>query len=170
MAIVTHRINRSIEVPVVDHNGIPLGETRTFVNPPISYYFPDHVFVVIDWLAVGNTRPTVELINTPVTVDGVVYYGNLLGGSMVKSGMTLGVQKDYLDKMIEKISDVVRGKRSWFCDFLYGANVYDDLKVTIVQEGKTYGKGLPAVPDGWGFCALYMSLKPESAWCSEFRT
>jgi hypothetical protein len=159
MATVTSLLNSSVEVPVVDQTGEPLHETRTFVNTPLRYYFPDDTFIVIDWLAHDETRPTVEEISKPVVVDGVAYQGDKCGGSLVKNAQTFGVMRDYLTQtgLAHKISDVVRFKRAFLVDGLYGGGILDDLEVTIVEAGKLY-KGLP-VEDGWGYISKSLVAK-----------
>lgn len=159
MTTVTSLLNSSTEVQVVDQTGEPLNETRTFVNTPLSYYYPQDTFVVIDWLASDDERPDVEAISKPVVVDGVAYQGDKCGGSLVKSAQTFGVTQDYLTitGLAHKISDVVRFKRAFLVDGLYGGGILDDLEVTIVEAGKLY-KGLP-VEDGWGYISKGVAAK-----------
>ena len=159
MAIVTSLLKSSVEVPVVDQTGEPLHETRTFVNTPLAYYHPDDTFVVIDWLAADDERPDVETISKPVVVDGIAYQGDKCGGSLVKSAQTFGVVRDYLTEsgLAHKISDVVRFKRAFLVDGLYGGGILDDLRVDIVEAGKLY-KGLP-VEDGWGYISASLAAK-----------
>ena len=159
MATVTSLLNSSTEVPVVDQTGEPLHETRTFVNTPLAYYYPDDTFVVIDWLAADDERPDVETISRPVVVDGVAYQGDKCGGSLVKNAQTFGVVRDYLTlaDLAHKVSDVVRFKRAFLVDGLYGGGILDDLVVTVVEAGKLY-KGLP-VEDGWGYISKSLAAK-----------
>jgi hypothetical protein len=139
-----------VEVPVVDQEGELTGESRTFLNTPLSHFYPEDSFVVIDWRADGQ-KPDVAAVKSPVTVDGVQYFGGLGWGSMVKKGFTLGVRRDYgLETgMFRHVRDGVRLKRWLLAEGLYGAVVANGLKVKVVEAG-TVVNGLP-IEDGFGY-------------------
>jgi len=145
------KLDNKIEIPVVDANG-ELLETRELQNSPLPHLHEDMMdeIIIIDWQGSTEDRPTVETLDKPVWYKGKKYYGNLYWGSAVKTGSTIGVTKNFLDKnLVKKAEDGQRVQRYMLSQGHWGGVIDEFVNVRVVREGVTTQWGL--VADGAGF-------------------
>jgi hypothetical protein len=144
------KLNNSVTVPVVDQLGRVVDE-REFVNIPFAELYPDDDFVVIDWVAADDERPSEQILVTPVEHDGKPYHGHWAWGSSVKTGQTIGLTHDIGHEagMVKNAEDGQRVQRWLLAQGIFGG-LKGQFRIGVCKPG-TRIAGAGPVEDGFGY-------------------
>ena len=151
------KLDNELTVPIIDQNGVTVGDPLNLRNVPIVELYPNEPVCVIDWIVADSQRPDEDEIRVPVPYNGQMLFGLYAWGSAVKRGQTIGLVRDVLvqDGPLTEVERAIKAGR-----MLLGQGIYGGLKGTftidVLAEGVKVGSNWTA--DGQGMIRRSVAL------------